>query len=79
VERVENAHWRDQVREDYTERPPERPSEGRQNRKATGENRRGETVQNGHSRDQVMGESTERPLERPGDRIQYRTATGETR
>jgi len=66
------------VREDI-ERPLERPGEGRQYSKATGETRRGEMVQKGYCRNQVRGDSTEWPLESPGEGRQYSTATGETR
>ena len=66
------------MRGDRTERPLERPGEGRLYITATGETRRGETVQNGYWRKQVREDSTEWPPERPGIGRQYRMATGET-
>jgi len=38
-EKVQNSHWRDQLREETTKCPLERPGEGRQYIMATGETR----------------------------------------
>jgi len=67
------------VRGDTTERPLERPGEGRQYKTTTAETRYGETLQNSLWKDQVSGDTIERPLERPVMGRQYRMAHRKTR